>query len=286
MTSPLRILVVGVGSPNADMVAEVLNANGFRAQWTDKIRFPSPFLLHEFDLVYGIYLQTCSRYIIAATLFGKKTIIHFVGSDAYWFAREQSLWRRIYWKLILHLTDLVFYVSPHLEEFVHRQGYVLPFPIAMHDMQVQEIRKTQPNRDILYYCPGGERNAEIYRLQWITEYARQHPDEKITIIGNITHPANYEMNLPNVEVVPFVERAQMPDFYRRHRKLIRMTTEDGLPRMLSEALLCGLEVVFNGEEIKTFPKERDPNEFAKSFLNALTGKWGSQEASKYVEGES
>jgi hypothetical protein len=45
-------------------------------------------------------------------------------------------------------------------------------------------------------------------------------------------------------------------------------------------------VVFNGEEIKTFPKERDPNEFAKSFLNALTGKWGSQEASKYVEGES
>ena len=101
MTTPLRILVVGVGSPNADMVAEVLNANGFRAQWTDKIRFPSPFLLHEFDLVYGIYLQTCSRYIIAAKLLGKKTIIHFVGSDAYWFARERSLWRRIYWKTSL-----------------------------------------------------------------------------------------------------------------------------------------------------------------------------------------
>jgi hypothetical protein len=65
-----------------------------------------------------------------------------------------------------------------------------------------------------------------------------------------------------------------------------MTTEDGLPRMLSEALLCGLEVVFNSEEIKTIPKERDPNEFAKSFLNALTGKWGPKVASKYVEGES
>ena len=65
-----------------------------------------------------------------------------------------------------------------------------------------------------------------------------------------------------------------------------MTTEDGLPRMLSEALLCGLEVVFNGEEIKTFPKERDPNEFAKSFLNALNEKLGSKEASKYVERES
>ena len=214
MTTPLRILVVGAGSPNADMVAEVLNANGFRAQWTDKIRFPSPFLLHEFDLVYGIYLQTCSRYIIAAKFFGKKTIIHFVGSDAYWFARERVIMETDLLETeSLHLTDLVFYVSPHLQEL--RSTTRIRASISNSDrmsIKSPEIRKILPDRDILYYCPGGERNAEIYRLQWITEYARQHPDEKITIIGNITHPANYEVNLPNVEVVPFVERAQMPDF--------------------------------------------------------------------------
>jgi len=282
MTTASRILVIGAGSPNADMVAETLAADGYQAEWTDKIRFPNPFFLRRFDLVYGIYLQTCSRYIVAAKLLGKKTIIHFVGSDAYWLARERSLLRRGYWKMVLSLTDLIFYVSPHLEAFVHRQGHVLPFPIASHEMQSQEIRKIQPDRDILYYCPGGQRNSAIYRLEWIVEYARQHPDEKITIIGNITHPADYEVNLPNVEVIPFVERAKMPALYRRHRKLIRMTTEDGLPRMPSEALLCGLEVIFNGKEVKTIPRERDPKEFAKSFFNALTEKWGPDGASKYV----
>jgi hypothetical protein len=278
-----RILVVGAGSPNADMVAEALNSNGFRAEWTDKIRFPNLYSLRDFDLVYGIYLQTCSRYIIAAKLLGKKTIIHFVGSDAYWFARERSIWRRVYWRTVMYLTDVTLYVSQHLQTFVNRDGYLLPFPIASSEFQTSELRSILPDRDVLYYCPGGARNAEIYRLEWITEYARQHPDEKITIIGNITHPAEYRVSYPNVEVVPFLGRAEMPAFYRRHRKLIRMTTEDGLPRMLSEALLCGLEVNYNGEKIETIPKEREPKEFAKSFLNALTEKWGPKAASHFTE---
>lgn len=283
MTPPSSILVVGAGSPNADMVAEVLNANGFNAQWTDKIRFPNPLFIHKFSLVYGIYLQSCSRYIIIGKILRKRTIIHFVGSDAYWYARERSIWRRIYWKTILHCTDLALYVSPHLVEFIRRKGFVLPFPIAASEFQSPAVRRITPDRDILYYCPGGERNAEIYRLQWVTEYARQHPDEKITILGSITHPADYKVNLPNVEVVAFVERSQMPAFYRRHRRLIRMTTEDGLPRMLSEALLCGLEVTFNGNEITEIPKEREPKEFAKAILNALNEKFGSKEVSNYVE---
>jgi hypothetical protein len=283
MTPSSSILVVGAGSPNADMLAEVLNGNGFNAQWTDKIRFPNPFLIRKFDLVYGIYLQTCSRYIIIGKLLRKRTILHFVGSDAYWYGRERSIWRRIYWRTVLHCADLVLYVSPHLVEFTRRKGFVLPFPIASSEFQSPTLRKITPDRDILYYCPGGEGNAEVYRLGWVTEYARQHPDEKITILGSITHPADYKVNLPNVYVVPFVERGQMPAFYRRHRRLIRMTTEDGLPRMLSEALLCGLAVTFNGKEITDIPKERDPEEFAKSLLRALEEKFGSREVSGYVE---
>ena len=273
MIDTLRILVVGAGSPNADMVAEVLGANGLRAEWTEKIRYPNPLFIRRFDIVYGIYLQTCSRYIIVAKLLGKKTILHFVGSDAYWYSRERSVWRRLYWKAVLHLTDLVFYVSRHLQDLVQVNGYLLPFPISTHDFESREIRNIKPERDILYYCPGGTRNAEIYRLDWIVDYARQHPSEKITILGNITHPADFNVNLPNVDVVSYVSRADMPAFYRRHRKLIRMTTEDGLPRMVHEALLCGLEVVFNDEEVKAIPKERDPAEFSKTFLNALNERW-------------
>ncbi|MGA8857364.1 MAG: hypothetical protein WB643_09395, partial [Candidatus Bathyarchaeia archaeon] len=126
-----------------------------------------------------------------------------------------------------------------------------------------------PDRDVLYYCPSGEANEKIYRLSWIIEYAKTHPQEKITILGNVSHPANYTIQLPNLEVIPFVERSQMPALYRRHKRLIRMTTEDGLPRMVHEALLCGLQVTFNGQIMKDVPKEREPTEFASTFRKAL-----------------
>jgi hypothetical protein len=266
---PPRILVVGAGSPNADMVAEVLRSNGLDAEWTDRVKIPSLRRILSCDVVYGIYLQTCSRYILAAKLLGRKTILHFVGSDAYWVERELSSWRQRYWKYVLRHCDLLLYVSPHLEEMIGLKGVVLPFPIATEAFKQGRRLQVTPDRDVLYYCPSGEANEKIYRLSWIIEYAKAHQQEKITIIGNGSHPANYTIHLPNLEVIPFVERSQMPALYKRHKRLIRMTTEDGLPRMIHEALLCGLQVTFNGQAMTSVPKERDPTEFAFTFRKAL-----------------
>jgi hypothetical protein len=265
-----RVLVVGAGSPNADMVAEVLRSNGVDAEWTDQVRQPSLGRISKADVVYGIYLQTCSRYIIAAKLLGKKTAVHFVGSDAYWFNRERSFWRQRYWRFVLNHTDLIFYVSPHLEKLVGRKGIALPFPISTQAFRDAKQIETAADRDVLYYCPSGEANEKIYRLSWIVEYARGHPNEKITIIGNSSHPANYQLDLSNVEIIPYVERSQMPALYKRHRTLVRMTTEDGLARMVHEALLCGLKVIYNGEEMTEVPPEREPNQFASAFKHAIS----------------
>jgi hypothetical protein len=265
----LKVLVVGAGSPNADLVAEVLRSNGVEAEWTDRVKTPSIRLMRKVDVVYGIYLQTCSRYILAGKLLGKKTIVHFVGSDAYWVVRELSTWRQTYWRFVLRHCDLIFYVSPHLEEMIGRCGIILPFPIATGQFRDARNLQVTPDRDILYYCPSGEANERIYRLSWITDYAKAHPTEKITIIGNVAHPAAYSLELPNVQVIPFVERAQMPSLYRRHKRLIRMTTEDGLPRMVHEALLAGLQVTYNGRAMSDVPKEREPAEFAATFKAAV-----------------
>jgi hypothetical protein len=269
MQADPRVLVVGAGSPNADMVAEVLRANGVDTDWTDNVRRPSVRRILRSDLVYGIYLQSCSRYILVAKLLGKKTIVHFVGSDAYWVGRERSFFRRRYWRFVLKHTDLVFYVSPHLEKFVGRKGVVLPFPISTGAFRDARLMQSTADRDVLYYCPSGEANERIYRLGWILDYARDHPDEKITIIGNSSHPANYRSGLPNVEIIPYVERSQMPALYKRHRILIRMTTEDGLARMVHEALLCGLKVIYNENEITEVPPEREPSQFAEAFKRAV-----------------
>jgi hypothetical protein len=146
---------------------------------------------------------------------------------------------------------------------------VLPFPIQAEAFERPEIHEITPERDILYYCPSGEANERIYRLSWIIDYARSHPDEKITIIGNQTHPANYHIPLPNVQVIPSAPQSDMPILYRKHKRLIRMTSEDGLPRMIHEALLADIEVTYNGEEVNGIPQERNPEKFALAFAKAL-----------------
>ena len=264
-----RILVVGAGTPNADFVAEVLGENGFEADWTDQLKRPNPLKIRRYDIIYGIYLQSCSRNILIGKLLGKKTLVHFVGSDAYWYERDRSLHRRVYWKVVLWLTDLVLYVSPHLQDLVGWAGVVLPFPIEADRFRTVAGSNIQAERDVLYYCPSGNLNEKIYRLSWIIDYATKHPNQTVTILGNKLHPANYDVSLPNVQVIPFVPQSEVPLLYRKHRRLIRMSTEDGLPRMVHEALLAGLEVIYNGEVISNVPPERDPKRFAESFKNAL-----------------
>jgi hypothetical protein len=265
----IQVLVVGAGSPNPDFLAETLRLNGVDAERTANIAIPNPFLIRRFDIVYGIYLQSCSRYIVVAKLLRKKTVIHFVGSDAYWFARERSIIRRLFWTIVLRLTDFIFYVSPHLEALTGRRGTILPLPVATDLFREAGLRLHKPDRDVLYYCPSGKDNERIYRLPWILEYAASHPEERVTILGNSSHPAQYKLDLPNVLVVPFVESSEMPDFYRKHKRLIRMTTEDGLPQMIHEAVLAGLEVDFNGEKIQGVPKERERSYFASTFKTTL-----------------
>jgi hypothetical protein len=253
------------------MVAEVLRSNGVDAEWTDRVKVPSLKRIWEVDVVYGIYLQTCSRYLLAARMLGRKTILHFVGSDAYWYARETSRIRKWFWRLVLDRVGLILYVSPHLEALVGRKGHVLPFPIRTESFRRLSGQRAA-ERDVLYYCPSGESNERIYRLAWIMDYAREHPAETITIIGNSTHPAKYRIDLPNVMVIPYVQRDEMPKLYTRHRRLIRMTTEDGLPRMVDEAILAGLMVTYNGQTVTTIPPEREPGNFARTLLN-LVASW-------------
>jgi hypothetical protein len=250
-------------------LARVLTSNGFQAGWTDQLIIPNPKRIARYDVVYGVYLHGFDRHALVAKLLGKKTVVHFVGSDAYRFARETSLPRRVYWRLILNLCDIVLYVSPHLEQLVGHKGYVLSFPIERRVFDRPSIQRIRATRDVLYYCPSGPLNEKIYRFDWIFEYARMHPNEKITIVGSKPHPAQYRIKLRNVKIIPYVEHKLMPALYRKHRRLIRMTTEDGSPVMIHEALLSGLQVTYNGREVTGVPEERDPTIFASKFREIL-----------------
>jgi hypothetical protein len=252
---------------NNEVVVDALRNKGFHVNYVEDVRIPKLSKIAPAHVVYGAFLQTCNRYIAAAQVLHKKTMIHFVGSDAYRYAREKGL-RKLYYTTLVHACDRVFYVSEHLTTFVRRQGAILPLPIrvSLFDKAGHASRE----RDVLYYCPSGAESERIYRLDWILAYAKTHPDEKITILGNVGHPAEYRLDLRNVEVIPFVRYEQIVDVYNRHKRLVRMTTQDGLPRMIDEALLSGMEVIFNGRVIDKVPPERDPVEFADRFEQELS----------------
>ncbi len=264
-----RVLIAGAGSPNPEILAHVLNLNGFQAGWTDQLIVPNLKRIAKYNVVYGVYLHGFDRHALVAKLLGKRTVVHIVGSDAYRFARETSFPKRLYWRSILNLCDIVLYVSPHLKRLVGHKGYVLSFPIEGRIFDRPSLQGIRPTRDVLYYCPSGPLNEKIYRLDWILEYARTHPNEKITIVGSEPHPAQYRTKLRNVKIIAYVEHKQMPALYRKHRRLIRMTTEDGFPVMIHEALLSGLEVTYNGREVIGVPEERDPTIFASKFREIL-----------------
>lgn len=271
MKRSLRVLVIGWGSPQPEFVTNVLRSNGFYAERKGARILelvPNPFVIRRFDVIYGMYLHTCGYYLLAAKVLGKKAVVHFVGSDAYRLARSSSL-KKAFWTLILRTFDVRLYVSQHLQRLVGARGFVLPFPIATDDFRSRSLGHVRPDRDVLYYCPGGRDAAETYRLDWITDYAARHPDEKVTIIGSATQPALYDVHLPNVEVIPYVPRSQMPFLYRKHKMLIRTTSQDGFPKMIHEALLCGLTVIFNGKEIKSVPEAREPSNFATAFRKII-----------------
>jgi len=238
----LKVLLVGTN--NAEILARQLQYYGITAKPMLPPKIPTLLKLRSFNIVYGIYLASITRQIPVIKLLKKKSLVHIIGSDAFTYAYASSLKKKI-WKSALKMYDEILFVTKELQQRMSlKRGIVIPIPI---DTKIfRKIRYNGEKRDVLYYCP----KPKTYRLKWILQYAKEHPNETITIIG---YP--HEVKLPNVKVIPQWPYEKMPILYSMHRRLIRMTTHDGYPKMPYEALLCGLEVLWNSKKITQVPPE-------------------------------
>lgn len=250
-----RILIVG--APWLEFIADLLRESGHSVSRIS----PRKRTLHlrdvrAHDIVYGEYIMSASRLMKIAKCLRKKTVMHVIGSDAFRFSEEKFSWRWITWVIGLKMTDRILYADDNLARLVGFEGFVLPYPIDTRIFRKQSY--SGEKRDVLYYVNDGSE----YRPEWIIEYAKANPDKTITVLGKLQSDS-----IPrNIEVVNLVERTRMPEVYARHRQLIRMTTHDAAyPRMLYEALICGLEVTWNGKKITEVPSELMPEHFIRKF---------------------
>jgi hypothetical protein len=250
-----RLLLAG--SEHLEPIAELLRGKGYYVvRLEPRRRSLYVDVVPRFDLVYAEYLMNGARLAKVARLFGKRFVMHIIGTDAIRYAAEKFSWRWFAWFTGLALSDHILYASDDLQQLVGFPGLTLPFPIDTQTIAKRE-RKGE-KRDILYYCPA---NNPIYRPDWLVEFARSNPRLTVTVIGDLGH-----RNVPfNVVVRPVVDRREMSRIYSEHNKLVRMTTHDGTPRMVYEALLSGLDVIWNGEKVTSVPEEVTPEYFLEKF---------------------
>lgn len=238
----MRVLLTG--SFNAQILARQLRYYDIEAYVVEPWKLIGTTVFRGSDVFYLVYFSLPMALVSFSRSLSKKCVVHFVGSDAFYYA-SHSGFRKTMSSFALKSYDQVLYVTEELRRLVRLRGDVVPIPIDTRMFRPEE--HDGEKRDILYYCAHPH---EIYRVDWIIEYAKSHPEKTITVVGY-----DHLLNLPNVKTVPYVAYDQMPKIYNWHRCLIRMTTEDGYPKMPYEALLCGLKVFWNGQEITRVPDE-------------------------------
>ena len=132
-------------------------------------------------------------------------------------------------------------VAPHLVDELATIGIGARFVPSVLDpglIPPTIVRWGKKVRPLLIYLPGTRK--EFYRIDLMEPVIASNPDLEFLVVADHTHAlALY----PNVESLGWVP--DMRPLYNRAGCVLRVTTHDGLPRTLMEALLRGLYAIYS-----------------------------------------
>jgi len=215
--------------------------------------------------------------VLAAKFAGKPVVRFWVGSDV--LALMNSSRERRFAKAMDHLTtaNVVQWhnLKTELESF-GIQSRVIPGPHARSDA---EVLKQLPRRfTILAYLD--DVRWTFYGGDIVLRLAKEHPEWLFLILDC---SGTGQAPLENVTYLGHVPDSEIESVYEKTSVLVRVTSHDGLPRMILEALARGRHVVWNQE----FPHCRLANSFEEvtSALDSLQGEGPNGHGSKFIRDE-
>ncbi|MFW6061340.1 MAG: glycosyltransferase [Planctomycetota bacterium] len=200
--------------------------------------------LRQADLVQITSFDT-TRYwalpALRARLMGKPVVRYWVGTDVLNMQKDRRERRRA------RLADRI--VTANVVQWSNLQDELAEMNVASEVLPAPHrgivaapVPQLPPKLTALTYLSVRPWKWDLYGGEVILRLAREHPEWKFLVVN---HDGSGLGAPENIECVGRVRPQEMDALYRRASVLVRMTTHDGLPRMILEAMARGLHVVWS-----------------------------------------
>lgn len=211
--------------------------------------------------------------LIQLKLYRKKIIVHWIGADS-WMALN-NFFPKIFTKLFKNQISLHVAIEKELAKRLEKIGIkaiVHPLPVATHF----DIEPLPKKKQVLVYAPDKtEYDWKRFSGKIIKKIVKEFNNVHFVIIRN----SGKYFDESNVECYEWVEN--MKEMYRKSIVVIRISTHDGQPGTIIEALSMGRHFIFSQEF--PFCKKATNFEELKNILNEILDKPKlNLEGSKFV----
>ena len=211
--------------------------------------------------------------LIRLKLYGKKIIVHWIGADA-WMA-ENLFFARIFTKLFKNQISLHVAIEKELLKRIEKIGInaiIHPLPVASH----YEVEPLPSKKQALVYGPDmNEYYWERFNGELIKKIVKEFTDVHFIIVRN----SGKHFDEPNVECHEWIN--DMKEIYKKIIVFIRISTHDGHPGTIREALSMGRHVIYS-EEIPFCKKATNYEELKRALKEILDEPKVNIEGSKFV----
>jgi len=214
--------------------------------------------------------------LLRLRIFGKKIIVHWIGGDS-WIATNNFL-PRILTKLLKNEIALHIAIEKNLSNRIEKLGIrsiIHPLPVATH-FKLEEL---PDQKRILVYAPDiTEYYWERFNGKMIKKIVKEFRDVHFIIIRN----SGKYFDEPNVECHKWIDN--MKEIYKKVIGVIRISTHDGQPGTIIEALSMGRHFIFS-QEFPFCKKATNFEELKIALKSILDEPKLNVEGSKFVNDE-